>query len=288
LSYRRSAKLLFDVALDNLSRANRKKIVDLRDTYDRIIRKILRRGMDTGCFRNIDEKIAGFMLASMITRTRIWYHPKKGISVSDLADFIFEFALNGLRLEKLNGTSKTPPKEKMNLADFLTDTANRIPDHVAIRFEGEAITFAEMNRRVDALANGLAGLGLTPEDVCVLMMPNSINWALVYYALAKLGAVVVPVNFLYRQREIEYIFRDAGARAFVGHSDYLKDAVPVLDSLPLIHIRIAEGENLPAEFTPLKELFDEGRDFQTYETKADDPLCVIYTSGTTGEPKVPC
>ena len=112
LSYRRSAKLLFDVALDNLSRAKRKKIVDLRDTYDRIIRKILRRGMDAGSFREIDEKIAGFMLASMITRSRIWYHPKKGVSVDELADFIFEFALNGLRKEKLKVTPKTPPKRK--------------------------------------------------------------------------------------------------------------------------------------------------------------------------------
>ena len=99
LSYRRSAKLLFDISLDNLSKAKRKKIVDLRDTYDRITRKVIRRGIDAGCFRKVDEKIAGFMIASMITRTRIWYHPKKGISVSDLADFIFEFALNGLGIE---------------------------------------------------------------------------------------------------------------------------------------------------------------------------------------------
>ena len=173
----------------------------------------------------------------------------------------------------------------MNLADFLTDTASRIPDHVAIRFEGETITFAEMNRRVDALATGLRGLGLRPGDVCVLMMPNSINWTLVYYALAKLGAVVVPVNFLYRERELKYIFRDAGTRAFVGHADYLQEPVPVLESIPMIDIRIADGENLPAGFTPLKELFHEGRDCQTHDTGADDPLCVIYTSGTTGEPK---
>lgn len=106
LSYRRSAKLLFDVSLDNLSKAKRKKIVDLRDTYDRIIRKILRRGMDVGSFREIDEKIAGFMLASMITRTRIWYHPKKGVSVEELADFIFEFALNGLRNTQLPSRNK--------------------------------------------------------------------------------------------------------------------------------------------------------------------------------------
>ena len=173
----------------------------------------------------------------------------------------------------------------MNIADFLTDTVNRIPDHVAIRFEGEAVTFAEMNRRVDALATGLTGLGLKQGDVCILMMPNSLNWALVYYALAKLGAVVVPVNFLYRQGELEYIFRDAGARAFVGHSDYLTEAVPVLYSLPLMDIRIAGGENPPAQFTPLGELFDEERVFPTYKSKADDPLSIIYTSGTTGQPK---
>jgi len=96
LSYRRSAKLLFDVALDNLSRDKRKEIVDMRDTYDRIIRKVIKRGIDRGSFRRVDEKLAGLMIASMITRTRIWYHPKKGVSVGDLADFIFEFALKGL------------------------------------------------------------------------------------------------------------------------------------------------------------------------------------------------
>ncbi len=96
LSYRRSARLLFDVALDNLSPDKRKKIVDYRDTYDRIIRKVIRRGIDAGYFPEIDVKLAGFMIASMITRTRIWFHPKKGTSVGELVDFIFQFALNGL------------------------------------------------------------------------------------------------------------------------------------------------------------------------------------------------
>jgi len=97
LSYRRSAKLLFDVELDNLPAAQRKKIVGMRDDYDRIIRKIIGRGLKAGCFSNADPKLAGFMIASMITRTRIWYHPRKGVTVSQLADFIFQFALNGLR-----------------------------------------------------------------------------------------------------------------------------------------------------------------------------------------------
>ena len=97
LSYRRSAKLLFDVELDNLSAAQRKKIVGMRDHYDRIIRKIINRGIQAGCFWNVDPKLAGFMIASMITRTRIWYHPQKGVTVSQLVDFIYGFALNGLK-----------------------------------------------------------------------------------------------------------------------------------------------------------------------------------------------
>ena len=68
----------------------------------------------------------------------------------------------------------------MNLADFLTDTAGRIPDHPAIRYEGQTVTFAEMDRKVDALANGFKRLGIRPGDVCVQMMPSSLNWALVY------------------------------------------------------------------------------------------------------------
>jgi hypothetical protein len=111
LSYRRSAKLLFDVALDNLSPSKRKRIVYLRDTYDRIIRVIIRRGMDSGCFHKVDEKLAGFMIASMITRTRIWYHPKKGVSVEELADFIFKLALNGLRNEKSNDIPENPVRK---------------------------------------------------------------------------------------------------------------------------------------------------------------------------------
>jgi AcrR family transcriptional regulator len=96
LSYRRSAKLLFDVGLDQLSKKNRGKIVALRDRYDRIIRHIIRRGIHGGVFQEIDEKLTGFMIASMITRSRLWYHPKKGVTVPQLTEFILHFALNGL------------------------------------------------------------------------------------------------------------------------------------------------------------------------------------------------
>ncbi len=97
LSYRRSAKTLFDVALDHLAPANRKAIISMRDTYDRIIRKIIRRGQEKGLFASCNEKLVGFLISSMITRSRIWFHPKKGVTVDELSDLIFQFTLEGIQ-----------------------------------------------------------------------------------------------------------------------------------------------------------------------------------------------
>jgi AcrR family transcriptional regulator len=97
LSHRRSAKTLFDVALGNLLPANRKVIVSMRDKYDRTIRTVIRRGQEKGLFMPYDEKLVGFMISSMVTRSRIWFHPKKGVTVDELADFIFRFALTGIQ-----------------------------------------------------------------------------------------------------------------------------------------------------------------------------------------------
>jgi AcrR family transcriptional regulator len=97
LSHRRSAKTLFDVALGSLLPANRKVIVSMRDMYDRTIRRVIQRGQEKGLFTPYDEKLVGFMISSMVTRSRIWFHPKKGVTVDELADFIFRFALTGIQ-----------------------------------------------------------------------------------------------------------------------------------------------------------------------------------------------
>ncbi|MFP4477436.1 MAG: TetR family transcriptional regulator [Desulfatibacillaceae bacterium] len=96
LSYRRSAKVLFDVAMEHLEPEHRRAIVRLRDHYDAILRAVLRRGRERSVFADIDEKFAGFMIASMITRCRIWYDPEKSADFDDIADFIFRFTMHGI------------------------------------------------------------------------------------------------------------------------------------------------------------------------------------------------
>jgi long-chain acyl-CoA synthetase len=102
--------------------------------------------------------------------------------------------------------------------------------------------------------------------------------------LAKVGSVVLPVNFLYRAAELEHIFRDSGARAFIGHAAYLEEARKVMNGLPEIDIRVADGE--PAfGFTSLDALHMDQTTFPAYPAHDDEPLAMIYTSGTTGIPK---
>ena len=173
----------------------------------------------------------------------------------------------------------------MNISNLLIESTAHRPEHPAIRFLERTITYEELNRQVDRLSHGLVRAGLHPRDVCVLMMPNSIDWAIVYYALAKIGAVILPVNFLYRVGELEHIFKDSGARAFIGHKDYLEYPRQVMEHLPKMDLRIAQGVSHGQGFIPLEELFvDEGA-FYPYPTRDDDTWAILYTSGTTGHPK---
>jgi len=173
----------------------------------------------------------------------------------------------------------------MNISNLLIESTARRPEHPAIRFLERTITYEELNRQVDRLSYGLVHAGLNPRDVCVLMMPNSIDWAIVYYALAKVGAVVLPVNFLYRKGELEHIFKDSGARAFIGHKDYLEHPRQVMEHLPKMDLRIAQDVSPGQGFIPLDELFAEDEIFPPCQTRDDDTWAIIYTSGTTGHPK---
>jgi long-chain acyl-CoA synthetase len=173
----------------------------------------------------------------------------------------------------------------VNLSQLLMDSARRCPGHPAIRFQGQTITYEMMNRRVDSLAHGLKRMGLKPGQVCVLMMPSSLNWALTYYALAKLGAVVVPVNPLFKRGELEHIFHDSRAQAFIGHGDYLEQPRVTMAGMRSLPLRIVDSDHPPAGFTRLSDCLIAGEAFPAFDTGDDDPFAVIYTSGTTGLPK---
>jgi len=170
----------------------------------------------------------------------------------------------------------------MNLAQLLIDSTGRRPEHPAVVFRNQVVTYSDLDRRTDALAWGLRQKGLGPGDIVVLMMPNSIDWIIAYYALAKLGAVVLPVNFLYRTDELAHIFRDSKARAFMGRADHLAYAGPLVLKSGQFDLKLTAGDDTPPGFEPLNDLFLDRGPFPAYEAQDDDTFAIIYTSGTTG------
>ena len=91
--------------------------------------------------------------------------------------------------------------------------ANKFADKEALIFEGRSFSFNEINDLVERAAGGLGDLGIPPGDTVTLYAANSWEWIVSYYAIARLGAIINPVNTMLTPDEIEYVVHDCGAKA---------------------------------------------------------------------------
>lgn len=173
----------------------------------------------------------------------------------------------------------------MNLACYLVESARRYPEKVAVRHEGVEITYRQLDDATNSLAWRLASLGLGVGDRCVVMLPNSISYITLYYALAKMGGIMIPVNFLFRSYELTYILKDASPKAFVGAAPYLDEARRVFAEYGAPPIKLAINPPADSGFNPLETAYEQRDTFPIYAADDDDTLNILYTSGTTGEPK---
>jgi long-chain acyl-CoA synthetase len=173
----------------------------------------------------------------------------------------------------------------MNLAEFLEASALRDPDKTAVIHDGDRITYKELDRYTNRIANGLADQGLSSGDRCMVMMPNSITYISLYYALAKMGVQILPVNFLFRSHELSHIFKDAKPKAFIGAGDYLVEISKVFKEHGNPAIKLALKPGSAGSFDDLETCFSDRDTFSMHPTETDDTLNILYTSGTTGAPK---
>ena len=173
----------------------------------------------------------------------------------------------------------------MNLAQYLGNSARNYPDKTAILFEGQQVTFQELDIACNRLAQGFKDSGLNPGDRCLVMMPNSIHQITVYYALARVGAEMILVNFLYRAHELEHILTDAQPKAFIGAAPYLGEVQKVMNNLGGTPLRFALGVDEDQGFMDLEAVYSHQKTFPTYPADDNNTLNIIYTSGTTGVPK---
>jgi fatty-acyl-CoA synthase len=173
----------------------------------------------------------------------------------------------------------------------LERTIARVPDAEALVscHQGVRYTYAEFGQAVDRLAGGMLAAGLRPGDRVGVWGPNRAEWALVQYATAKAGVILVNINPAYRVSELQYALGQSGCRwiisaqelkgaDFVAMVDQVRPDLPELERAVFFETpdweELASGDGFTGDLRALGEELD-----------FDDPINIQYTSGTTGFPK---
>ncbi len=176
----------------------------------------------------------------------------------------------------------------MSIGSLLHRHATYRPHQCALVYEGARFTFAEYDRRVNRLANGLSALGLQKGDKVATLLGNCLELMDIYWACAAAGLVVVPLSPLLRGAGLARLLADADTAALVTTADFTPHLAPLRPDLP----QIAAGRYLVTEsdasdgYRSLAAVMDDQPERPPAVTIARDDLYnIIYSSGTTGLPK---
>ena len=173
----------------------------------------------------------------------------------------------------------------LNLGEILRVNAVKFPQQVAFCDSSRNFTFPQTNRRVNRLANALAGLGIGKGDKVSCFMENSIEICELYLACAKLGAVINPINFRLVGPEVEYIVNNADAKVMMVDDEFVPMVNGIREKLVKVSDFIVVGEPCQG-FVEYEALLAEADASEPGLTVAPaDPWILLYTSGTTGRPK---
>jgi len=172
---------------------------------------------------------------------------------------------------------------------FRIQAANR-PQEVFVRTKGDdvTLTWEQMRERVDALAGGLAKLGLERGQCIALLLTNRPEFHIADLAAVTLGATPFSIYMTYSPEQIEYVVSDAEARILITEPAFLDSVLAARKNLPdLEHVILVDGEHDGC--VRLDEVEGSNGSFDAEAAAAavqpDDVLTLIYTSGTTGPPK---
>jgi long-chain acyl-CoA synthetase len=180
----------------------------------------------------------------------------------------------------------------LNLAIVLSENAQRFGDRVAVIHDERKITYAELEELTNRLASSLVKLGLKPGQKMLLMLPNIPEFVIGYFGILKPGGVVVPVNVLYKARELEFLLEDSEAVGLISCTEFLAEAleayhtVETCKHLIIVDLTGQAPSNGDAGVKQFNDLLRSGSpDFEIVATSPDDTAVIGYTSGTTGKPK---
>jgi long-chain acyl-CoA synthetase len=161
--------------------------------------------------------------------------------------------------------------------------AARFGDRPALICGGRSLSFVELDTAVEKVAAGLAAAGVGAGDVVTLYAGNLWEWVVSYYAIARLGGVINPVNAMLTPSEVAFVIQDCHARAIIVSPDKLAGAQAVLH---LVKLAVVIGDTAPEGMITFDALLQSGAaPLPVIDVDAGALSTICYTSGTTGHPK---
>jgi len=206
------------------------------------------------------------------------------------------------------GVPKMIDFPQVSLSDLLRNTASQYPDDKAIVFLDSVMTYRELDDAVDRMATALAKLGLKKGDVLAIILPNSFQFVITFYACQRLGMAATAINPTYKALEIKHQLNDSGAKALVVLDSVYEEAGRILDQTGVKHLigtnvadllkisglkkwlgkklgKIPTGQ-MPANALRFVDLLKTAPNPPSVEIDPlNDIAALQYTGGTTGTPK---
>jgi long-chain acyl-CoA synthetase len=177
----------------------------------------------------------------------------------------------------------------MDIQGVLAKHARYRPDQLAVVFDDQRLTNGAFDQRVNRVANALHDLGVVKDDKVATFLTNSLELLEVYWAAAKIGAVVVPLSSLLRGRGLATLLRDADVSLIVtesAHATFLDEVRPELSLSPDRYL-LTDGNGSRTGYGDYRSLTARASEAEPPRVAIDedDPYNIIYSSGTTGQPK---
>jgi acyl-CoA synthetase (AMP-forming)/AMP-acid ligase II len=177
----------------------------------------------------------------------------------------------------------------MNIGSLFSRHARYRPDHLAVVFEDQRLTWLEFNKQINCLANALVNLGIQKGNKVATILPNCLELLEIYWAIAKIGAVVVPASTLLLEQAMKTLLQDSDSVSLITNSQFVEKIDSIRSELPAIaedRYILTDGSNHTGylDYHALKSESDD-QEPEGIVINPDDLFNIMYSSGTTGLPK---